>query len=260
VTLPNGIEPGHWQRRASSFGTAADLYDRVRPTYPVAAVEWALEPLGPARAGTGRWRIADVGAGTGIMTRVLVALGQSVVAVEPDEQMRGRLMAITPDVEAVPGSAENLPFADGDLDAVVAAQAYHWFDHDRAQAELARALRPGGVLVAIWNDRDESVGWVAEYSRILGGGRKVDRSSITLEFGELFHPTETGVFRHEVNNTAASIEAQLQSYSSFLTADPAAQAQLTSKVRELTRTHPDLAGRTEFPLPYVTRVFRAVRI
>ena len=117
----------------------------------MAAVEWALAPLG-----AGAWRVGDIGAGTGIMTRLILDAGHEVVAVEPDALMRRRLSDTTPAARAVDGSAESMPLADGSLDGAVAAQAYHWFDRDRAHAELARVIRPGGVFAAIWNDRDDT--------------------------------------------------------------------------------------------------------
>ena len=97
------MTPERRHQRAHSFGPAALLYDEVRPTYPPAAVTWALEPLGPV--GMGGWRVADVGAGTGIMTRVLRSLGHRAVAIEPDPLMRQRL-AETTDAQALGGSAE----------------------------------------------------------------------------------------------------------------------------------------------------------
>jgi SAM-dependent methyltransferase len=261
VTLEDTMEPDRPRERATSFGAAADLYDSARPTYPADAVAWAFETLG-----VGRWRVADIGAGTGIMTRVLVRLGLDVVAVEPDELMRQRLMTTTPEVEAVPGAAEDLPFADCTLDAAIAAQSYHWFNRERAHAELGRAIRPGGVFAAIWNVREESVPWVREYSRIVEGDRGPRGPNEVPadgghdpEFGGLFTPVEERLFHHESVQTPAGLIALLRSRSYYLTASPERRATLDSGIRELTERHPDLSGRSEFALPYVTRVFRARR-
>jgi SAM-dependent methyltransferase len=249
------MDPQRWQERATSFGPAADLYDRARPTYPIEAVAWGLAPLGQ-----GQWRVADIGAGTGKMTRVLLDLGHRVVAVEPDELMRKRLMTTTPQAEAVPGAAESLPFAGGDLDGAVAAQAYHWFDRERAHAELARAIRPGGVFVAIWNERDESVPWVQAYSAAVEGDRGPrDGGDRTPDFGEDFTPAEMSVFHHDVTQTPQALVALLRSRSYYLTATPQRQAQLDAAILDLAQNHPDLAGRTELIMPYVVRVFRGVR-
>ena len=79
-----------------------------------------------------------------------------MIAVEPLDGMRGILERVVPDVEALPGRAEPIPLDDASVDAVFAAQAFHWFDDDRAIPEIARVLRPGGVLALVWNGPDES--------------------------------------------------------------------------------------------------------
>lgn len=259
VSLQDWMDPARRDERANSFGPAAALYDQVRPDYPAEAVAWALAPLGP-----GPHRVVDIGAGTGIMTRRLVALGHTPVAVEPDPGMRERLAHATPGIEVIEGRAESLPLADAAADAVVAAQAYHWFDRDRAHAELARVIRPGGIFAAIWNERDESVDWLARYSLIVEGdrgpdGAGADTSRGEMSFGDDFTAVEFHEFRHSVRHTAESLVNLLRSRSYFLTATPHRQAALEAEVRELAHTHPDLAGRPEFALPYVTQVFRAAR-
>jgi len=255
------MESDRWRQRAGSFGPAADLYDQVRPRYPVAAVEWAVAALG-----AGRWRILDVGAGTGIMTRQLISLGHDTVAVEPDERMRQRLAATTPAAAPLAGSAEALPLADASVDAAIAAQAYHWFDRDRAHLELGRVIRPGGIFAALWNDRDEGTAWVRAYSRIVEGDRGPDGSGAdsgrvkSPSYGDRFGPVEFAEFRHNVTHTPESLVALLKSRSYFLTASPIRQAALEAEVRELAATHPELAGRTAFDLPYVTVAYRATRL
>jgi SAM-dependent methyltransferase len=260
-------QPGSRQDRARSFGPAALLYDQVRPSYPVVAIRWALAPLG-----TGRHRIADIGAGTGILSRVLTSMGQAVVAVEPDPRMRQRLGVTTPEVsagelderpfEVVDGRAERVPVPDGSLDGAVAGQAYHWFDQEAAHGELARVIRPGGVFAAVWNERDTTVPWLAEYSRMVdpdrGPGRYSGRGEVT-SYGDAFEPVQRAEFRHTVTCTPDLLVSLVQTRSYFLTAPPQRQAELAAAVRALAQEHPDLAGAVQFPLPYVTEVFRARR-
>jgi SAM-dependent methyltransferase len=254
------MHPDRLRERASSFGPAAALYDRVRPGYPAAAVDWALGPLG-----AGRWQIIDVGAGTGIMTRLLLSLGHDTIAIEPDEQMRQRL-ADTTAARSLAGSAESMPLADASADGAIAAQAYHWFDHERTHLELARVIRPGGVFAAVWNIRDESVDWVTQYSRIVEDDRGPDGAGGDTaggriqSFGERFGPVESAVFRHSARHTPDSLVSLLQSRSYFLTATPERQAVLEEQVRALATSHPDLEARSEFELPYVTVAYRAKRI
>jgi ubiquinone/menaquinone biosynthesis C-methylase UbiE len=116
-----------------------------------------LEDLG-LRAGK---VVLDLGAGTGKFTRMLLATGASVIAVEPVPQMLEQLAHTAPDSKAIVGAAERIPLADSAVDAVVCAQAFHWFATSAALAEIRRVLKPGGVLGLIWNVRNESVEWVA---------------------------------------------------------------------------------------------------
>jgi SAM-dependent methyltransferase len=168
----SGMDPATRQARGGSFGSAADLYDRIRPNYPVAAIRWILgdRPL----------RVVDLGAGTGILTRQLVGLGHEVVAVEPDPGMRARIAAAA---EVLDGTAEAIPLPDASVDAVVAGQAYHWFD------------KAGGPL---WNIRDEETPWVAELSaRIaedVGDRHGHDTAMADADFGPGFEPVERALF------------------------------------------------------------------
>jgi SAM-dependent methyltransferase len=133
---------------ARSFDLAPEEYEATRPSYPAEV----LDLLPVASDAT----VLDLGAGTGKLTRVLAARYAQVVSVEPLDGMRGILERVVPDVEAMPGSAEQIPLDDASVDAVFAAQAFHWFDHDRAIPEIARVLRPGGTVALVWNGPDES--------------------------------------------------------------------------------------------------------
>lgn len=129
--------------RARSFGQVADDYDRWRPTYPDAAVD-RLAPQAPAR-------VADVGAGTGKLTAALLARALIVEAVEPDPQMLAVLARNHPSAVPHLSDSTSLPVEDGSLDAVLVADAWHWFDPERTIAELRRVLRPSGWLGLVWN-------------------------------------------------------------------------------------------------------------
>ncbi|MCM6761923.1 class I SAM-dependent methyltransferase [Rathayibacter sp. ZW T2_19] len=170
------------QDPARSFGTAVDAYDRGRPGYPDDAVDWLLShapdraPAAyvPERAraagadASDRLRALDLGAGTGKLTASLVARGLDVTAVEPDDAMRARLGELLPTVRALPGTAERIPLEDASVELVTVAQAWHWVDPERASAEVARVLVPGGVLALVWNIRDESVPWVHRLGEVAG--------------------------------------------------------------------------------------------
>jgi len=134
-------------RRGFQQGAAA--YERGRPGYPREAIEWFWHELelGPGRT------VVDVGAGTGKLTRELVGSGARVIAIEPVPGMRGVLERAVPGVQLLDGTAEAMPVGDEAVDAIVVAQAFHWFDGPAAVAEFHRALRPDGRLGVIWNRR-----------------------------------------------------------------------------------------------------------
>lgn len=133
---------------ARSFDLAAEQYEATRPSYPDEVLD--LLPV------TNDATVLDLGAGTGKLTRVLARRYAHVIAVEPLDGMRGILERVVPGVEARAGTAEQIPLADASVDAVFTAQAFHWFDHERALPEIGRVLRPGGVLAVVWNGPDES--------------------------------------------------------------------------------------------------------
>jgi SAM-dependent methyltransferase len=248
------------REQALSFGQAAARYDRIRPTYPPEALRWALDSVSAGST------VVDLGAGTGLLTRVLLGLGYDVVPVEPDAGMRTQLDAATPGTTARAGSAEALPAPDGSLDAVVCGQAYHWFDQEKAHPELARAIRSGGVFAPIWNLRDESADWVRQLSVVTRqrADGTLDPSGLNptngvSAFGPEFGPVEQGKFRHATTHTVDSLVELVGSRSYYLTATPERQAAIERNVRALANEHPDLAGRETFELPYVTVVYRARR-
>jgi len=134
--------------RASSFGRRAADYDRVRPDYPLEAIDHAVSRLGLGPEA----EVLDLGAGTGKLTRPLVERVGRVAAVDPDPEMLAVLSRVTDCYLAVEGSAEAIPLESASVDAVFAGQAFHWFATEAALAEIARVLRPRGGLALIWNE------------------------------------------------------------------------------------------------------------
>jgi SAM-dependent methyltransferase len=234
-----------------SFDAAADVYEQARPSYPSEAVQWLV-------AATAE-RVLDLGAGTGKLTRQLVASGFSVVAVEPLPAMRALGQRAAPEATFLEGTAEQIPLPDASVDAVVVAQAWHWVDPGRAVPEVARVLRPGGRLGLVWNDRDERVDWVRQLGEIMHR----DAEAPDLEqprVGSPFAPLQ----QHEVEwrHTVSVDEllAMVTSRSYYITAAPQRQAETLVEIRTLLGTHPDTAGREVLELPYVTRCYRAGRL
>ncbi|WP_423057305.1 class I SAM-dependent methyltransferase [Brevibacterium linens] len=156
------VRPRAQAAHGRSFGAQAGVYDEVRPGYPDAALALAL--TGWDR----QWsdlRVCDLGAGTGILSRRLHALGTELVAVDPDAVALERNPAPT-----VVGTAEDTGMEAESVDLVTVAQAWHWFDEPRAAAEVARVLKPGGRLLILINQLDVRVDWVLRLSRIMHAG------------------------------------------------------------------------------------------
>jgi len=260
-------------RRAASFGAAASAYATHRPDYPAAAIRWALEPV--TRPPGHQFRIVDLGAGTGKLTAQLAGLtldgGQpGVVAVEPDPHMLAELHRRLPAVTMAAGRAEGIPLPDQSVDAVLAGQAAHWFDLDRAMPEIARVLTPGGVFAGLWNTDDDRIDWVAGLHRAAGGKHVVartafkagqdDRISAWLRGpGEqLFWPSEISGFEHGHVRTADSLIETIRTHSMFLIMEPGERKAVLSIVRDYLAATPHTAS-GEFSFPMWTLTQRTVR-
>ncbi|SDD09343.1 class I SAM-dependent methyltransferase [Glycomyces harbinensis] len=240
------------RKQALSFGQAADLYDSIRPTYPAEALRWQI--------GDAEKDVLDIGAGTGLLTRVLIGLGHRVTAVEPDDQMRAKLTASSPGLTAaLAGSAEALPVPDAGAGAITAGQSFHWFDRPRALPELRRALRPDGILAPIWNIRDESVPWVRALTEAIGSSPgEIDGLGATEPgyFGPDFGEAEHRCFHHEMPLDRPRLIRLVQSRSYYLTADDAGRRRIVAAVDDVIDSHPELAGSEAFAMPYKTYAFR----
>ncbi|GAA2758571.1 class I SAM-dependent methyltransferase [Actinopolymorpha rutila] len=253
-------DPTERERRAESFGAGAAAYAEFRPSYPETAVRWALEPV----AGDDVVRVLDLAAGTGKLTEVVRGLGMDAVAVEPDAAMLAELSRRLPDVPAFTGTAEAIPAPDGAFDAVVVGQAFHWFDRDRALAEIARVLRPGGVLAALWNLHDDGVAWVAglnEVAQALGSVRETRESPMRQALFEhvAFADQTTAEFGSHERRTSEQVVGMLATHSRILVMDEVDRAQVLGRVRGYLRARPETSA-GEFDVPLVTIVLRAVRV
>lgn len=238
-----------WSRlvHASSFGAAADSYQRGRPDYPQSVVEWLV----PRRAQA----VLDLGAGTGKLTRSLVEAGLTVTAVEPSRGMREQLAAAVPGAVVLAGAAEKIPLPDASVDVAVVAHAWHWFDAARTVPEVARVLAPGGTLALVWNMRDESEPWLAALGAIMhrGAAQAIDASP---EIGPPFGPPERTEVRWCQPVTRQEILDLVASRSYVITMPDEKRRQLLREVTELLDDHPSLSGREQIEMPYVSRCTR----
>jgi SAM-dependent methyltransferase len=252
--------------RGSSFGAAASAYAEHRPAYAEAAVRWALEPVWARRP----LRVVDLGAGTGKLTAILMRVGADVTAVEPDPKMLAELRCDLPSARSLPGSAEEIPLPDGSADAVLAGQAMHWFDLDRALPEIARVLSPGGVMAGLWNVDDDRVGWVADLAELSKRASSVTllrwregnpdsrRERLLTDGSEFFGPAQIGEFVHGHPRTADSLVAMIATHSHFLVMDETERTRRLAQIRDFLHGRPETSA-GEFVMPMVTVVVRTVR-
>jgi ubiquinone/menaquinone biosynthesis C-methylase UbiE len=244
---------------AEGFQQSATDYERSRPSYPADALA-CIVGRAAIRPGT---RVLDLAAGTGKLTRLLVPAGADVIAVEPVEAMRAQLVEKVPGVEVLDGTAEAIPLDTGSVHAVTVAQAFHWFDASASLAEMRRVLVDDGTLVLVWNTRDRGVDWVREFGELLVDGDlerpydmyyDVDYAAVVAEAGG-YTPVEQWSTTWEQICDEDLLVARAASVSVVGALPEAERSTVLDRVRNLARTHPQLAGRQVFPFPYTTRVF-----
>lgn len=237
---------------AQGFNDPAD-YERARPSYPPEAVQWFVDTLGIAPGKT----VVDLAAGTGKFTRLLAPFGAQLFACEPVPGMRATFRSVLPDVPLFAGTSEAMPLRDASVDAVTVAQAWHWFDHDRAAAEMARVIRPGGALGLVWNARDRSVDWVDQVWSVMD---RVEKKAPWRDHENWrdsaframpgFGPLETAEFRHTQTLSPEGVVQRVASVSHVAVLADTEREAVLDEVREILRTHPEARNRAEVDLVY----------
>jgi SAM-dependent methyltransferase len=263
-----GLSPEERDRRAASFGQAADHYERYQPGPSEAAVAWLL----PRRVQT----VVDVGAGTGALTRLLAGRAERVVAVEPDPRMRAVLASAVPGVEAVEGRGESIPLPDGVADAVTASSSWHWVDPVAGLQEIARVLKSGGVLGAMWSGPDPDSPFMSQARELLesagAGGRPgagetlraaaaTDRARadhvLRVPEGLPFSEPENEVFRWEMGLTADDLVGLLGTMSWVITMGDEERASLFETVRRALRDGLGIEGDAAVEVPFRCDTYRS---
>lgn len=242
---------------AGGFSSAAGHYAKVRPAYARGAVGRINETIPPGP-------VLDVAAGTGILTGQMLRAGREVVAVEPLAEMLAQFVRALPRTPAVSAVAESLPFSGSTFSGLTIAQAFHWMDCGAALAEAHRVLQPGGVLVLVFNARDESVPWVRELTDLVeqrSGGRPYsdhrDRSWEDLVDGVGgFDHISTDRFANPVPASPELVLERVRSTSFVAVMEPGARESLLEEARVLIARHADTRDLEHFEYPHDTVVYQ----
>ena len=242
------------EEMSTSFGAASAAYDAGRPEYPAEAVAFLVASLPDAA------RVADIGAGTGKLLRSILRVREvEAIAIDPDEAMLRVLSERTPEVDTRVGTAEQVPLDTASVDLVAMGQAWHWVDPVDASREIARVLKPGGVLGLIWNVRNERVAWVRELTHILHASNAEEMiASGKIPLHEPFGALEEHTVEWQRPMARSDIEAMVRSRSYFITAPRAEQDRMMGEVYDL-MDRIGVVGEATIAMPYVTKAFRATR-
>ncbi len=231
-----------------SFASVAEEYDKARPSYPAEATAWLV--------GSTPATVLELGAGTGKLTEALVAAGHRVIATDPLPEMIALLRERVPGAQATVAGAERIPVASRSVDVVVCAQSFHWFNHPVALDEIARVLRPDGVLALVWNTRDEGIPWVRKLGKLIGvseAERNPDLAGPARD-SALFTDWQESVFRYWQNLRRDELTDLVRSRSYVALMSDSERNDLLARVGAL---YDDYGrGPDGMQLPYLTRCYR----
>lgn len=244
------------------YSSQASTYAKGRPSYPIELQAWLRDALDIRPGAT----VIDLGAGTGKFTRLLSSMESDVVAVEPVDAMRAEFAKDLPNIKVLKGTAESIPVESGTAQALICAQAFHWFANETALAEIHRVLKPNGRLGLVWNVRDESVDWVAAITDIItpyeGDTPRFHTGAWRLPFkGHYFSDPELTCFGHTHSGSAKEVIIDRILSVSFIAAlPPSEKAKVTEQLQNLVQTHPSLRRRETIEFPYQTQAYLCRRL
>lgn len=247
---------------AAGFANGADIYAASRPSYPGEVLDWLRDRIGIEPES----RVVEVGAGTGLFTSLLLDTEATILATDPVPEMLSHLASRLPGAATAVATADMLPVADGSVDAVICATAFHWFATPQVLAEFRRVLRPGGALGLIWNVRDNQVPWVRRLSEITDryqddAPRQKSQAWRDVFPAPGFTPLHETAMRYDHAGTPEEVIIGRTLSTSFIAALPDdRRAAAVAEVRAMIAATPELACRERVAFPYLTKAYDCRRI
>ena len=248
------------QDPTTRFSDRVENYVRYRPTYPPEVIGCLKEICSL----TDKSVIADVGSGTGILTKLFLENGNHVFAIEPNREMREaaeKLLAEEENFTSVAGTAEDTGLPAGSVDFIVAGQAFHWFDRAKSKVEFQRILRPGGWVVLVWNEREtETSPFLREYEAFLDAHatdyQRVNHTHISVEILREFYAPGTfqcSCFSNSQHFDFEGLKGRCLSSSYIPNAGHPGHESMLAGLKTLFDTHQSSGGFVRFS--YQTRVY-----
>jgi ubiquinone/menaquinone biosynthesis C-methylase UbiE len=254
--MKNNLSSVH--KTAQAYNKVSNAYERGRPEYTEESVTALTKALGVRPES----RVIDLGAGTGKFTKHLLRVCPQLKAVEPVAAFREKLRDLLSEGSVLEGSAEILPFADESLDAVVVANAFHWFDAPKALKEIHRVLKPGGGLGLIWlNDGVFTSDWGKEIDKMIAPFESAAPQRETGEwrraFNEtsLFTPLQESTFKHIRETTPDLVVDRVGSLSFIAALSESEYVTLLKRIKELVATHPKTLGQSILSVDCTTDIY-----
>ncbi len=259
-TPQSDFAPLYLHNPQERFSNRADDYAKYRPSYPPAAIDRMLQDLGQLDT----LLAADIGAGTGISSRLLADRGVKVWAIEPNAAMRSAAIS-HPQVEFRVGTAEQTGLSDRSIDLITCFQAFHWFEPKATLQEFHRILKPGGRVALIWNDRDREDAFTGAYSQALRQAvdlrywERIDRKTSeaeALRLSSLFdrYSTHTFINSHPLDQEGL---VGIALSASYVPKTGAEHDQLIQDLQQLYDTWPDRLPDGRVALSYRTVLYLA---
>ncbi|MDR3709004.1 MAG: class I SAM-dependent methyltransferase [Capsulimonadaceae bacterium] len=241
------------------FSNKASDYEKYRPSYPEEFIAYLGDIIGINRSS----KVADIGAGTGILTRLVGEIAGRIYAVEPNANMRRACEKFCEHLRsftAIPGSAEKTELPDGSVDFITVGQAFHWFDPVATRIEFQRILKAGGKVILVWNRREQETGLAREYANVLRQycsdfAGPAGRGHASPEALAAFF--RSGIYEERTfeNNRMLTLEAFVGNSLSASHAPSAGDANYLPFIKALTSVFHTYSQSGKLPQPMMTRSY-----